>query len=83
MDDEELRAMIRASIARHLGSEAGVRGSSFGAASGSASFGSPARAHASHALLPLLRGGDEGDGLCLIEPTVRCNHCGYCLSYGH
>lgn len=34
------------------------------------------------ALLPLERGGD-GDGACLIEPAVRCNHCGYCLSYGH
>ena len=35
------------------------------------------RDHASHALLPLVRGGD-GDGACLIEPSVRCNHCGYC-----
>jgi len=34
------------------------------------------------ALLALPRGGD-GDGACLIEPTVRCTHCGYCLSYGH
>jgi hypothetical protein len=34
------------------------------------------------ALLPLPRGGD-GDGACLIEPAVRCNHCGYCLSFGH
>ena len=40
------------------------------------------RANVSFALLPLARGGD-GDGACLIEPTVRCNHCGYCLSYGH
>ena len=38
--------------------------------------------HASHLLLPLARGGD-GDGACIIEPGVRCNHCGYCLSYGH
>ncbi len=37
---------------------------------------------AAFALLPLPRGGD-GDGACLIEPTVRCNHCGYCQSYGH
>ena len=37
------------------------------------------REHASHVLLPLARGGD-GDGACLIEPSVRCNHCGYCLS---
>jgi hypothetical protein len=40
------------------------------------------RTHASHGLLPLQRGA-EGDGACLIEPDVRCNHCGYCLSYGH
>ena len=39
-------------------------------------------AHASHMMLPLARGGD-GDGPCLIEPAVRCNHCGYCVSYGH
>jgi hypothetical protein len=36
---------------------------------------------AAFALLPLSRG--DGDGACLIEPTVRCNHCGYCQSYGH
>lgn len=32
--------------------------------------------------LALPRGGDI-DGPCLIEPTVRCNHCGYCQSFGH
>jgi hypothetical protein len=37
---------------------------------------------AAFGLLPLARGGD-GDGACLIESSVRCNHCGYCLSYGH
>ena len=38
--------------------------------------------HASHGLFPVLRGGDS-DGACLIEPAVRCTHCGYCQSYGH
>ena len=38
--------------------------------------------HASHARLSLLRSGDD-EGQCLIEPAVRCNHCGYCLSLGH
>jgi hypothetical protein len=23
------------------------------------------------------------DGPCIIEPGVRCNHCGYCQSHGH
>jgi hypothetical protein len=23
------------------------------------------------------------EGPCIIEPNVRCNHCGYCQSHGH
>jgi hypothetical protein len=66
--DSELRALVRDAIARH-----GQRREP------------PEdlpRTHASHGLLPLQRGSD-GDGACLIEPDVRCNHCGFCLSYGH
>jgi hypothetical protein len=63
----ELRAIVRDVIARRI------------AATPSAV--SP-EAHASHQMLPVGRGGD-GDGACLIEPAVRCAHCGYCLSYGH
>jgi hypothetical protein len=70
VSDDDLRALVRDSIARHLRREPSVREER------------PAGPHASHALLPLARGGD-GDGACLIEPAVRCNHCGYCLSYGH
>ena len=25
----------------------------------------------------------EDDTQCLIEPAVRCNHCGYCECHGH
>ena len=75
--------MIRASIARHLGSP-GDRSPFASGGLLSPAHEAPAvvRAHASHAMLPLARGGD-GDGACLIEPAVRCSHCGYCLSYGH
>jgi hypothetical protein len=73
MTEQELRAMVRDSIARHLGPTSAPAAREPDAGS---------RAHASHALLPLARGAD-GDGACLIEPTVRCTHCGYCLSYGH
>ncbi len=79
MTEDELRALVRDAIARHSRSE--PQGPEMGAGI----FVAPAetwRAHASHAQLPLARGGD-GDGACLIEPTVRCNHCGYCLSFGH
>ena len=67
LSDSELRALVRDAIARH-----GQREAPEG----------PPASHASHRLLPLERGSD-GDGGCLIEPDVRCNHCGYCLSYGH
>jgi hypothetical protein len=76
MNEQDVRDMVRQSIARQLGHAAVP------------SAGDPApphahrHSHASSALLPLPRGGD-GDGACIIEPSVRCNHCGYCLSYGH
>jgi hypothetical protein len=70
MTDDELREMVRASIAR------------LGAGRPPQTEAPPLTSHASFARLPLARGGD-GDGACLIEPSVRCNHCGYCLSYGH
>ncbi|HEX7139068.1 MAG TPA: hypothetical protein VF219_14525 [Vicinamibacterales bacterium] len=82
MTETELREMVRASIARLASMPPGPPGPP-------APFPTAGRVdrpltldHASFARLPLLRGGD-GDGACLIEPSVRCNHCGYCLSYGH
>ncbi|HEV3142108.1 MAG TPA: hypothetical protein VGY57_16390 [Vicinamibacterales bacterium] len=74
MTDQELREMVRESIARQLGGPADAHAAG--------PHGHIPSRHASFALLPLASGGD-GDGACLIEPSVRCNHCGYCLSYGH
>ena len=71
MNEAELREMVRDAIRRRTGRDGDV-----------APAAPLVREHASHALLPLARGGD-GDGACLIEPSVRCTHCGYCLSYGH
>ena len=87
MNDQELREMIRESIARHLGSEGAgpVRPAAMRRAQPDALYESAdesARSsHSSHLRLPLVS-GDE-DGACVIEPSVRCNHCGYCLSLGH
>jgi hypothetical protein len=67
LSDSEIRALVRQAIAR-LGQP-------------DAPEDRPG-VHPSQGLLPLQRGSD-GDGACLIEPDVRCNHCGYCLSYGH
>jgi hypothetical protein len=70
MNEQELREMIRASIARHQGATP----------AGAIEPIAPA-SHVSHLRLPLVSGDEEG--ACLIEPSVRCNHCGYCLSLGH
>src|SRR6266576_3296916 len=53
------------------GRAAGEADTTYGSAPASAAF----------LRLPLPSGDEEG--ACLIEPAVRCNHCGYCLSMGH
>jgi hypothetical protein len=73
--------MIRASIARHVGTGVGVHPPDSRPhfdPDPAAAF----RAELSHLRFTLAQGGD-GDGACLIEPAVRCTHCGYCVSYGH
>jgi hypothetical protein len=73
MTEQELRALVREVIARQ-----GVGRSSEPSTTHVAS----ARMHASHATF-LVPAGAEGEGLCIIEPAVTCNHCGYCKSLGH
>ena len=72
--EQELRALVRESIARHQAgigtADAGPRPVTFDGA------------HPSHVKFLLPAGGDT-DGMCVIEPAVRCTHCGYCQSYGH
>ena len=69
MDEQELRALVRQTVAKHL--------------HGSEHEPAPVRlvvaAHASHYRYAL----PESDGPCLIEPSVQCTHCGYCQSHGH
>jgi hypothetical protein len=71
ISEAELRAMIRDAIARH--------------GSGSGTFVSAppdaaAHGHSSHLVFALVPSGEEA---CIIEPSVPCNHCGYCKSLGH
>ncbi|HEY5617318.1 MAG TPA: hypothetical protein VIK60_05195 [Vicinamibacterales bacterium] len=72
MTDDELRALVRAAIARHT--------------TGSVEPEHPPvavpRLHSSHGILTV-PAGSEMDGACIIEPAVPCNHCGYCKSMGH
>ena len=70
MNDDALRALIRESVARHLGEPRAETVEQV-----PVSFLS----HASHYRYALPPSG----GPCLIEPGVPCNHCGYCESHGH
>jgi hypothetical protein len=78
MTEDDLRALVRQAVTRHL------------AADGTADAANPGLPHSGPGapgihpsfgryLLPREPGSD---GACLIEPSVKCNHCGYCLSHG-
>lgn len=88
MTDDELRALVRDAIARHLPAFAPAESrGSFGGASPLPGGTSPVpvplwRSHPSFGKYLLPTGTDQ-DGPCLIEPNVTCNHCGFCLSHGH
>jgi hypothetical protein len=69
MDEQALRALVREAVARHMGTgEAAVESRPLMIARQAS--------HYRYVLPP-------SDGPCLIEPTVQCNHCGYCESHGH
>ena len=72
MNEEALRTMIREAIARQQQPpDVDVTPAS--------SQRLALAAHASHFRYALPGSG----GACLIEPSVQCNHCGYCQSHGH
>jgi hypothetical protein len=85
MNEQELRALVRESIERHLGRpDSGARDKGQGANLTSTRDNYPTfTSHPSHVFLRVVAGSDVDDGMCVIEPAVRCNHCGFCQSYGH
>jgi hypothetical protein len=76
MNDDELRALIRQAVEKHLHSR-----------SAETPQFEPERRRAapevsiSFGQYHLERAPD--DTMCLIEPAVRCNHCGFCKCHGH
>ncbi len=74
MNDAELRSLVRTAVARHLGTMPSPM---------------PAAPVAAPAPLTLISSHSLYAGLvnvtddCLIEPTVKCDHCGYCKSHGN
>jgi hypothetical protein len=74
MNEQELRVLVRQTIARNEAVSADRPGQP--------PLAPVTEFHPSHRRCALPAGADT-DGPCLIEPGVQCNHCGYCLSYGH
>jgi hypothetical protein len=75
MNEQELRALVRAAVSRHLQPDAGNE------AKGQWANEAMTLPHskASHVLYTgLVNVSDD----CLIEPAVKCDHCGYCKSQG-
>lgn len=71
LSEQELRDLVRDAVARHL--------QKTGTGVGLVQTDSRSLSHR----LFSVASGSEGDGACLVEPAIRCNHCGYCQSYGH
>lgn len=76
ISEQELRSMIREAIARHAGEGPACASDIPTRITG----GAPARVHGSHMMFAI---ESTTDGVCIIEPSVACNHCGYCKSMGH
>ena len=80
MNDDEIRALIRVAIEKHLGAGESLRENPCDNVRENSSQNLRENL-LSFARYPLPRAQD--DTQCLIEPAVRCNHCGYCQCHGH
>jgi hypothetical protein len=79
VNEDELRALVRMAIQKHLGSQSSASareplGELRRDASGPETVISFAQYRLDRA---------AGDTTCLIEPAVQCNHCGFCKCHGH
>ena len=78
MNDDELRLLIRAAIQRHMGSASAPAAQELRR---DAAFGGAQTVAMSFGQYRLERAAD--DTMCIIEPAVQCNHCGFCKCHGH
>ena len=82
MTDDELRALVREAVSRHLGRMpvAPVTAPSQPVSRIGQAPLSPGSGHPSHyQYLAVV----NTTGACVIEPSVECDHCGYCKSQGY
>ena len=76
MNELDLRALVRDAVARHMG----VGHAAPAQESLPVKTATPHGSHPSHGLYVTLINSSDA---CVIEPSVRCDHCGYCKSHGH
>jgi hypothetical protein len=76
--DDEIRSLIRAAVQKHLGAPGAVP-----APAGHASAVPPQPPVLSISFGRYALPRAEDDTMCIIEPAVKCNHCGYCQCHGH
>jgi hypothetical protein len=77
MTDDDIRQLVRSAIARHLGP--GSAAPPPAAAPPPSAVAPPVPINFARYAIP--RAAD--DVMCIIEPAVRCNGCGYCQCHGH
>jgi hypothetical protein len=80
MTDDELRALIRSAIQKHMGGEA-TAPTPISSPAIRLKPDAPLNVSLSFGQYRLERGVGETE--CLIEPSVQCNHCGFCKCHGH
>lgn len=78
MTDAELRTLVRDAVARHLG-RAPRPPMSDPAPAPHVRTSSWSEHPSHHLYLQVVNTTDA----CVIEPSVPCDHCGYCKSHGH
>ncbi|HVL69882.1 MAG TPA: hypothetical protein VM364_21670 [Vicinamibacterales bacterium] len=74
MNEQALRELVRDAVARQLAGKPHAGPHDAAASRPLMLVADPS--HYRYSSLP-----DSG-GPCLIEPAVRCNHCGFCQSHG-
>ncbi len=88
MTDDEIRSLVRVAIQKHLGTPVAAPPAPADVASGFLTTVASAEVVSrtvpvsiSFGRYALPRADD--DIMCIIEPAVACNHCGYCQCHGH
>lgn len=80
MNEDELRALVRAAIQKHVSASAPEQS---GELRRDAAFGRGPEGVVSISFRQYALERATDDTACLIEPAVRCNHCGFCKCHGH